>query len=204
MSRKLPKATAETLDEIRRQVAPPPDPLDDLPPLQAEVSALPAPRPGIVAPAAVGITATALRQAQAGEIVERHAAYAAIGGLIPLPVFDSIGVMATIVLMIQRLAKLYGEPMRRDRAKALVAGLAGGIGQAGAGSMAAVALSKFIPGANVAALMASSAAAAAATRVIGRAFVLHFETGGTALTFNEAAIRTYFATRSSSQPISRQ
>ena len=203
MSRKLPKATAETLDEIRRQTTPPPDPLDDLAP-QVDVSALPEPQPGIVAPAAVGITATALRRAQAGEIIERHAAYAAIGGLIPLPVFDSIGVMTTIVLMIQALAKLYGEPMRRDRAKALVAGVAGGIGQAGAGSMAAVALSKFIPGANIAALMVSSTAAAAATRVIGRAFVLHFETGGTALTFNEAAIRTYFSARSSSQPTSRQ
>ena len=208
MSRKLPKATAETLDDIRRRprttrAAPvtPPPPQDDKAPPEAS-----SPPPSDAADAKPLLTvatvddATALRRARAGEIVERHAAYAAVGGLLPLPFVDTLGVMAVVALMIEALAKLHGQDIGKDRVRTLVASLAGGFGQAGAGVVTTAAFAKLVPGANILGIMTSSVAAAAMTRTIGRAFVLHFETGGTALTFDASAIRAYFA----SQPTSRQ
>lgn len=228
MSRKLPKATAETLDGLLRGGAAPEE--AELPPpwveaapdpvVSAEATAPAAPEPPPpAAPTDEPVTAaapalsakspsedavSALRQAQAGRIVERYANYAAVGGLIPLPVLDILGITATVVKMVEALARHYGQPIRRDRARTLVAGLVGGVGQVGAGSVAATTLAKFVPGANFLALMVSSVTASALVRMIGRAFVLHFETGGTALTLDEAAIRAYFAASSGSQPSSRQ
>lgn len=185
MSKKLPKATSATLDRIRGEAAP------------AAVEA-------VAPPAALPPGDPALRRAQAREVVERHTAYAAVGGLIPVPFLDTLGVMATIALMIQAVAKIYGQPLHRDTARTLAASAAGGLGQAGAGAATAAILARLTPGANVFGIMASAAAAAALTRTIGRAFILHFETGGTALSFDADAIAAYFATSSDSQPTSRQ
>ncbi len=208
MSRKLPKATAETLDDIRRRARPArassdTPPVPPRPEAQPEATSLTEPDAtrSLIAPMAKAEDAsTALRRAKAGEIVERHAAYAAVGGLLPLPFLDTLGVMAVVALMIEALAGLYGHDIGKDRLRMLVASLAGGFGQAGAGVAATAALTKLVPGANVVGMMTSSVAAAAMTRTLGRAFVLHFETGGTALTFDADAIRAYFA----SQPTSRQ
>lgn len=211
MVRKLPKATAETLDDIRRRPraaraapaapaipeaddAPPKEP----PPVAPEQADTPSSR--AMVPVIEGSDATLLRRARAGEIVERHAAYAAVGGLLPLPFIDTLGVMAVVALMIEALAELHGQDLGKERVKTLVASLAGGFGQAGAGVVTTAAFAKLVPGANILGMMTSSVAAAAMTRTIGRAFVLHFETGGTALTFDDAAIRAYFA----SHPTSRQ
>lgn len=188
MTKRLPKATAETLDGIRSQPEPPP----------AAVAPSPAPA------ADAQDMRTELRRSRARETVERYTTYAAIGGLLPLPVFDTLSVSATIALMLQALAEVYGTTLHRDRARTIVASLAGGLGQAGAGAAATAALSKFIPGANVFGIMMSSVAAAALTRTIGRAFILHFETGGTALQFTPETLRAHFAAVSRSQPISRQ
>ncbi len=208
MSRKLPKATAETLDDIRRRPRPtraapvaPPSPREDQAPPESLLP--PPPDTAKTKPSTTVVTvgeSNELRRARAGEIVERHAAYAAVGGLLPLPFVDTLGVMAVVALMIEALAKIYGQDIGKDRVKTLVASLAGGFGQAGAGVVTTAAFAKLVPGANILGIMTSSVAAAAMTRTIGRAFVLHFETGGTALTFDASAIRAYFA----SQPTSRQ
>lgn len=211
MVRKLPKATDETLDDIRRRARPSratpaasaTSGADDTPPKEPP-PVTPEPAEAApsraIAPVVEAADATLLRRARAGEIVERHAAYAAVGGLLPLPFIDTLGVMAVVALMIEALAKLHGQDLGKERVKTLVASLAGGFGQAGAGAVSTAAFAKLLPGANILGMMTSSVAAAAMTRTIGRAFVLHFETGGTALTFDAAAIRAYFA----SQPTSRQ
>lgn len=208
MSRKLPKAMDETLDGIRRRARAPraapvaaPLPQGDEPASKAPILSPSRPNDDGPVPTIATVDGAALlRRARSGEIVERHAAYAAVGGLLPLPFVDTLGVMAVVALMIEALADLYDQDMGKDRLKTLVASLAGGFGQAGAGVATTAAFAKLVPGANILGMMTSSVAAAAMTRTIGRAFVLHFETGGTALTFDAAAIRAYFA----SQPTSRQ
>lgn len=185
MTRRLPKVTAETLDEIWQNS-------------KGETTATAAATPTGPDPA------RELVRARARETVERYTTYAAVGGLIPVPLLDTMSVMATVALMLQAVAQIYGVTLGRDRARALVASVAGGIGQAGAGSATTAALSKLLPGANLVGIMMSSVAAAALTRTIGRAFILHFETDGTALQLAPDALRAYFAAESLSQPSSRQ
>lgn len=196
MSKKLPKATAQTFDDIRlRRDAPPrvtangkskpaaasksritskhnnsPQPVKSpLPPSAAEAPDFDAHHE--------------LRRAKAGQIVERFTAYSAVGSVIPVPLLDTLSVVLLIVSMVKSLAGLYDAPFSRDRVRAAVAGVMGGAGQAGVGSAITASLVKMTPGANMIGAAASSAASALLTRTIGRAFILHFETGGTALEF---------------------
>lgn len=203
MIKKLPKATAQTFDDIRLG-------RDDARPIQAEAKKTSARRPRQASARAAGAGRTEtpspspgpdrakangsieLRRAHAGQIVERYTAYSAVGSVIPIPLIDTLGVVMLNVSMVNALARLYETPFRRDRVRAAIAGLIGGAGQAGVGSVITLSLTKWVPGANLIGAAASSAASAALTRTIGQAFVLHFETGGTALKFDPATLRAHF------------
>lgn len=205
MSKKLPKATAQTFDDIRlrRDV-----PAKGASKGKAKTAAATkrratamrdaGPQPGVSPspPPSVKVAdvdaAHLLRRARAGQIVERYTAYSAVGSVIPIPLLDTLSVVLLIVSMIKSLASLYEAPFSRDRVRAAVAGVMGGAGQAGVGSAITASLVKLTPGANMVGSAASSAASALLTRTIGRAFVLHFETGGTALEFDAAVLRAHF------------
>jgi uncharacterized protein (DUF697 family) len=119
------------------------------------------------------------RRSLARSIIERHAAYAAFGGVIPVPIANVAGVTAVIVRMVKVLSGLYGVPFERDRARAIVIGLMGGTVPTGIGAVTASTLVALIPGSAIIGLGASSIAAVACTRSIGRVFVEHFENGAT-------------------------
>lgn len=119
------------------------------------------------------------RRSLARAIIERHAAYAAVGGVIPVPIANVAGVTAVIVRMVKVLSGLYGVPFERDRARAMVIGLMGGTVPTGLGAVTASTLVALIPGSAVIGLGVSSIAAIACTRSIGRVFVEHFEGGAT-------------------------
>lgn len=200
MIKKLPKATAQTFDDIRRE-------RDTTKPAKAAKPSArrrrpasakagdesrteaPPPPPAAAEPES---RAAELRQARAGRTVERYAAYSAVSSIVPIPLLDTLGVVWLIVLMVKSLAELYDSPFDRDRVRAVVAGLIGGVGQAGAGTVVTASLVKLTPGANAVGAAASSAASLVLTRAIGQAFVLHFETGGSALDLDPATLRVYF------------
>jgi uncharacterized protein (DUF697 family) len=119
------------------------------------------------------------RRSLARAIVERHAAYAAVGGVIPVPIANVAGVTAVIVRMVKVLSGLYGVPFERDRARAMVIGLMGGTVPTGLGAVTASTLVSLIPGSALIGLGVSSIAAIACTRSIGQVFVEHFEGGAT-------------------------
>ncbi len=121
----------------------------------------------------------ARRLSQAHAIVERHATYSAAGGIIPLPIANVASVMAIIVRMVKMLSNLYGVPFERDRARALVVGMAGGATPTGLGAITSSTLYYLVPASAVIGLAVSSVAAVACTRSIGRTFVEHFESGST-------------------------
>jgi uncharacterized protein (DUF697 family) len=131
----------------------------------------------------------ARRFSQAHAIVERHATYSAAGGIIPLPIANVASVMAIIVRMVKMLSNLYGVPFERDRARALVVGMAGGATPTGLGAITSSTLYYLVPASAVIGLAVSSVAAVACTRSIGRTFVEHFESGATLgdLSANEKA-----------------
>jgi len=199
MSKKLPKATAQTFDDIRLQRDAQPKGAAGTRAKTAatrrRATAKGAARPEPVKstpPTPAAEAARELRQARAGQIVERFTAYSAVGSIIPIPLVDTLSVVLLIVAMVKSLADLYEAPFSRDRVRAAVAGVLGGAGQAGVGSAITAWLIKLTPGANMVGAAASSAASAVLTRTIGRAFVLHFETGGTALEFDAAVLRAHF------------
>jgi uncharacterized protein (DUF697 family) len=119
------------------------------------------------------------RLTQAEAIVERHATYAAAGGLLPVPLVNVASVTAIILRMVRMLSRLYGVPFERDRARAIVVGLAGGAMPTGLAAVASSTVQYLIPASALVGLAVSSVAAVACTRSIGRVFVAHFEAGET-------------------------
>jgi uncharacterized protein (DUF697 family) len=117
------------------------------------------------------------RRSLARTIIERHAAYSAVGGVIPLPIANVATITAVIVRMVKRLSDLYGVPFERDRARAIVVGLMGGAMPTGLATVTTSTLIYVIPGSNLIGLAVSSIAGAACTRAIGRVFAEHFESG---------------------------
>jgi uncharacterized protein (DUF697 family) len=131
-------------------------------------------------PARPPITIDAKRRRElAVATVNRHAAYSAVGGIIPLPLINLAGVTTIIVRMVKVLSDHYGVPFERDRARAIVVGLVGGIVPTGAAAVATSALFYILPPSAFIGLAVSSVTAATFTRGIGRIFVEHFESGAT-------------------------
>ena len=202
----LPKAIRQTADDMReaaagvgaaewREAGPAdprewsgrgaaashPDPVDnviEIAPKPAVASAHVADAVPPPAPASGAIDA-ARRLSLAQKIVERHAAYSAVGGIIPLPLANVASVTTLIVRMVKVLSDHYGVPFERDRARAIVIGLMGGAMPTGFGVVTTTSLLHLVPGANLIGLAVCSVTAAACTRSIGRIFVEHFESGAT-------------------------
>jgi uncharacterized protein (DUF697 family) len=119
------------------------------------------------------------RRRLAEAVVERHANYAALGGVIPLPIVNFGVVTAIVVRMVKALTDIYGVPFEHDRARAIVLGLIGGLTPTAASTLTASTLLYLVPGSNILGLAASSVTASACTRKIGAVFVEHFENGAT-------------------------
>jgi len=130
-----------------------------------------------------------LRRMQALAIVERHANYSAIGGVIPLPIANMASVTAIIVRMVKSLSRLYDVPFERTRARAIIIGLMGGVMPTGIATIATSTLVYFVPGYNLIGLAVSSVTASAYARNIGQLFVEHFENGSTLIDFPSADLR---------------
>ena len=113
--------------------------------------------------------------------MQRHAAYSIVGGIVPLPLVNAASVTAINLRMVKVLSELYGVPFVRDRARAVIIALMGGIMPTGVGALTTATLLYIIPGSSLLGLAMSSVTAAACTRGIGRIFVEHFESGATTL-----------------------
>jgi uncharacterized protein (DUF697 family) len=124
-------------------------------------------------------TNLAKRQAQARAIVARHAAYSAVGGILPLPVASVAGITTIIIRMVKMLSNLYGVPFERDRARAIIVGLVGGTVPTGFATVATSTLFFVVPSGALMGLVVSSFTAIACTRSIGQIFIEHFESGAT-------------------------
>jgi uncharacterized protein (DUF697 family) len=176
--KKLPKAIRQSTDDLReaaiREVGRPPDGVRAAPaagvPLQPPAGAL---APMVTDPD------VARRRSLARGIVERHAYYSAVGGIIPVPIANVASITAVIVRMVKVLSDLYGVPFQRDRARAIVIGLMGGAMPTGLAAATASTLVYIVPGSNLIGLVVSSVTAIACTRGIGRIFIEHFESGAT-------------------------
>lgn len=119
----------------------------------------------------------------ANTIVERHANFASLGGVIPLPLINVAGVTAIILRMVRSLCIHYGVPYDKGRARAVAVSLAAGTVPSTAALVTSSTLVYFIPGVNLLGLAVSSVTASACTRAVGHRFVQHFETGAKLIDF---------------------
>jgi uncharacterized protein (DUF697 family) len=131
------------------------------------------------------------RETVASKLVDRFAMWSGVAGLVPLPIVDIVAVGGLQVQMLRRLSQIYGIEFSENRGKALIAALAGTMIPVTSGLGAASAL-KFVP---VVGLLASvfvmPVLSAGATYAIGKAFIQHFESGGTLLDFNPPDYREF-------------
>jgi uncharacterized protein (DUF697 family) len=131
------------------------------------------------------------RKTVASKLVDRFAMWSGVAGLVPLPIVDIVAVGGLQVQMLRRLSQIYGIDFSENRGKALIAALAGTMIPTTSGIGAASAL-KFVP---VVGLLASvfvmPVLSAGATYAIGKAFIQHFESGGTLLDFNPPDYREF-------------
>jgi uncharacterized protein (DUF697 family) len=131
------------------------------------------------------------RETLASKLVDRFALWAGVAGLVPLPIVDVVAVGGLQVQMLRRLSQIYNVEFSENRGKALIAALAGSMIPATSGIGAASAL-KFVPVVNIiASVFVMPVLSAGATYAIGKAFVQHFETGGTLLDFNPPDYREF-------------
>jgi len=177
----LPKAASSTLSEIHSEDAH--AAADQGAEPEAETPPAPTTALVTVSPARSS-NESELRQAQALVIVERYTTYSALGGCIPLAIFDTISVSAVVFNMVRALAEHYHVPFQRDRVKAGVAALLAGIASPSLGNIATRLAGRLIPGVWLIDTAVSSASAAALTRYIGQAFIDHLESGGNTLNFD--------------------
>jgi uncharacterized protein (DUF697 family) len=131
------------------------------------------------------------REETASKMVDRFAIWSGVAGLIPLPVVDLLAVGTLQVQMLRRLSQMYDVEFSENRGKAVIAALAGTMIPATSGMGAASAL-KAVPIVNLlAAGFVMPVLSAGATFAIGKAFIQHFESGGTLLDFNPPDYREF-------------
>lgn len=193
MTRKpLPKAITRPLGELRtvapavvaedeapaRRFAAPVDKVEAEPALAVSH----APAANDAAPASPALTQklAAKRRALARKIVDRHKNYAALGGLVPLPVVNIGAVTAVNLRMVRQLSTLYQVPFERERTRSLIVSLIGGAVPTGVGTATSTTLMWIVPGGLVVGLGAAAITAGALTRGIGHVFIESFESGAKA------------------------
>jgi uncharacterized protein (DUF697 family) len=140
---------------------------------------------------AASSAATEPRSEVATKLVDRFAIWSGVAGLVPIPVVDLLAVGGLQVQMLRRLSQIYDVEFSANRGKAVIAALAGTMIPATSGMGAASAL-KAVP---ILGMLASGfvmpVLSAGATFAIGKAFIQHFESGGTLLDFNPPDYRDF-------------
>ena len=124
------------------------------------------------------------RHETASKLVDRFSLWSGVGGLIPLPFVDVLAVGGLQLQMLRRLSQIYDVQFTENRGKALIASIAGTMIPVTSGMGAASALKGVPILGMIASAFVMPVLSAGATYAIGKAFVQHFESGGTLLDFN--------------------
>jgi uncharacterized protein (DUF697 family) len=131
------------------------------------------------------------RNESASKLVNRFAIWSGVAGLIPLPVVDVVAVGGLQLQLLRRISQIYAVPFFENRGKALIASLAGAMIPATSGMGAASALKAVPFFGMLAAGFVMPVLSAGATYAIGKAFIQHFESGGTLFDFNPPDYREF-------------
>jgi uncharacterized protein (DUF697 family) len=135
------------------------------------------------------------RDEAAARVVSSYAAWAAVAGIIPVPVADVVAIGALQLQMLRKLAEIYGTAFSDNLGKSVLASLAGSILPASVASTAAYGVAsalKAFPliGTSIASV-SMPALSAGSTYAIGKVFIQHFSSGGSLLNFDPNEYREF-------------
>jgi uncharacterized protein (DUF697 family) len=131
---------------------------------------------------------------QANQIVRNNVLWAAAAGLVPVPFYDVAAITLVQVKLLKNLSDIYNVTFSENLVKNLVTSLLAGIGTPALARGMLGSLIKSIPVVGtVLGSVAQPIFAGAITFAVGRVFITHFESGGTFLDFDPAAVREHFA-----------
>jgi uncharacterized protein (DUF697 family) len=134
---------------------------------------------------------TESRHEVASNLVDRFAIWSGVAGLIPVPVIDAYAVGGLQIQMLRRLSQIYGVAFSENMGKALIASWAGSMIPTTSGIGTASVLKAVPIVGTVVAGFVIPVLSAGATYAIGKAFIQHFESGGTLLDFNPQHYREF-------------
>ncbi|MCW2306584.1 YcjF family protein [Rhodobium gokarnense] len=200
MTKRLPKTSTRTLDDLRdaasaaladekrapepaaAKASATPDSTEAMP--DGKAGALPEPvapsrpaapsLPAVAAavPAPSGLpTRAAFREASARLIIERHANFGAVAGLVPVPVVDLAAIAAIVERMLRKLSRLYGRPIDTDRSRRLATAMLTGMAAPGIASFTTNGLLKMTPGPHVLGVALTSVSAVVLVRIVGEVYL---------------------------------
>ena len=130
----------------------------------------------------------------AQKYIKKHMIGAMAAALIPAPGIDLAAVAGVQIKMLAGMSKIYNVPFKENRAKNIIAALAGSFGASAMATGLVASAVKIIPiFGQLGGAMALPLVAGASTYAVGKVFVQHFESGGTFLDFDPEKTREYFA-----------
>ena len=136
------------------------------------------------------------REQLAVKTVKRYMLWSAGAALIPIPFADIVTLLAVQLKMIAEISKIYDIPFQKSRVQAVVGSMLGYILPESVSEGVFGSLLKTVPGVGVLVGVPSFALFAGAySWAMGRVFIMHFESGGTFLTFNPDAVKAHFRTQ---------
>jgi len=125
-------------------------------------------------------------------ILESYIPWSVAAGIVPVPIIDLAAVIAVQLRMLAKIGNVYGVPFKKQAAKSAVTTLMASCLQQ---TLALNLFSsvKFIPFiGQVASVTILPTITAAGTYALGRAFISHFEAGGTFINFEPSKMRKQF------------
>lgn len=131
---------------------------------------------------------------QADRLIKDYAFNSSVTGFIPVPLLDTVALIAVQRLMLLRLSKIYDIPFSKNLAKTLISTLMSGIAPKLTGP-AVGSVIKLIPVIGTVVGGATTAAlGGASTYAVGKVFQKHFEEGGSLEDFNPEAVKQQLMT----------
>lgn len=110
-------------------------------------------------------------------VVDRHAQFAAVAGLVPMPWVDLVAIAAIVDRMLRKLGRLYGQPISAHRSKRLAAALLTGMAAPGIAGFTTTGLLRMTPGPHLLGMAITSVSAAVLVRVVGEVYLARICSG---------------------------
>lgn len=128
------------------------------------------------------------------QVVSLHSKIAAAVGLLPGGLLNFVAVLAVQVPMVWRIARKFGHNVTKEQVRGVLVSLFTSVvpGLVGHGAGMAIASIPAAIAGTVVYFVATPILAYALTRAVGNVFIMHFESGGTLLTFDPKAFTEYF------------